>query len=79
MRPGSEASRHAGTDEEFTLFVAWCLGALLPRGPYPILILSGEQGSGKSTLARLAQRITDPVTGDLLQPPGDDRDLIAAG
>jgi hypothetical protein len=29
-------------------------------------------------LARLAQKIVDPVTGDLLQPPGDDRDLIAA-
>ncbi len=60
------------------MFVAWCLGSLLPQGPYPILILSGEQGSGKTTLARLAQRLTDPATGDLLQPPGDDRDLIAA-
>ena len=65
-------------DDDFILFVSWCLGALLPNGPYPILILGGEQGSGKSTLARLAQRLTDPVTGDLLQPPGDDRDLIAA-
>lgn len=65
-------------DREFALFVAWCLGALWPAGPYPILILGGEQGSGKSTLARLAQRIVDPVAGDLLQPPGDDRDLIAA-
>jgi hypothetical protein len=66
------------SEDDFILFVSWCLGALLPRGPYPILILGGEQGSGKSTLARLAQRLTDPVVGDLLQPPGDDRDLIAA-
>jgi hypothetical protein len=65
-------------EDDFIMFTAWCLGASAPRGPYPILILSGEQGSGKSTLARLAQRLTDPVTGDLLQPPGDDRDLIAA-
>ena len=65
-------------DDTFTLFVAWCLGALLPNGPHPILVLSGEQGSGKSTLARLAQRIADPIRGDLLQPPGNDRDLIAA-
>ena len=65
-------------DDDFILFVSWCLGALLPAGPYPILIFGGEHGSGKSTLARLAQRLTDPVTGDLLQPPGDDRDLIAA-
>ena len=59
------------------LLVAWCLGALMPRGPYPILVLGGEQGCGKSTLARLAQRLTDPTKGDLLQPPGNDRDLIA--
>ncbi len=65
-------------DDSFILFVAWCLGALLPHGPYPILSLSGEQGSGKSTQARLLQRITDPTYGDLLQPPGNDRDLIAA-
>jgi hypothetical protein len=63
---------------DFILFTSWCLGTFLPTGPYPILILGGEQGSGKSTLARLAQRITDAVSGDLLQPPGDDRDLIAA-
>lgn len=54
------------------------LGALLPTGPFPILVLGGEQGSGKSTLARTAKRIVDPGHGDLLQPPGDDRDLIAA-
>lgn len=65
-------------DGDFILFIAWCLGALFPHGPYPILILGGEAGAGKSTLARLAQRITDPINGDLLQPPGDDRDLIAA-
>jgi hypothetical protein len=64
--------------DDYILFLSWCLGALLPAGPYPILILGGEQGSGKSTLARLAQRLTDPVAGDLLQPPGNDRDLIAA-
>jgi hypothetical protein len=66
------------SDDDFILLVAWSLSALFPHGPYPILILGGEAGSGKSTLARLAQRITDPIHGDLLQPPGDDRDLVAA-
>jgi putative DNA primase/helicase len=65
-------------EDTFILLVAGCLGALLPSGPYPILVLGGEQGAGKTTLARLVQRIVDPVHGDLLQPPGDDRDLIAA-
>ena len=66
------------SDADFVLMIAWALGALYPIGPFPILILSGEQGSGKSTLARLARRLADPTHGDLLQPPGDDRDLIAA-
>ena len=63
---------------DYVLFISWCLGALSPTGPYPILIISGEAGSGKSTIVRLAQRIVDPVAGDVLQPPRDDRDLIAA-
>lgn len=66
------------SDDDFVLLVAWALGALYPSGPFAILTLSGEQGSGKSTMARLARRLTDPTSGDLLQPPGDDRDLIAA-
>ena len=65
-------------EDTFILFVAWCFGVLMPTGPYPVLNVGGEQGSGKSTLTRLAQRLTDPVNGDLLQPPGSDRDLIAA-
>jgi hypothetical protein len=76
FRPLRRLLGHLDADT-YILFVAWCLGALLPNGPYTLLVLSGEQGSGKTTLARLAQRITDPVHGDLLQPPGTDRDLIA--
>ena len=64
-------------NDTFILLIAWCVGALLPDGPHPILVLGGEQGAGKSTLARLVQRMTDPINGDLLQPPRDDRDLIA--
>lgn len=63
---------------DLILFTSWCLGALWPAGPYPLLVVGGEQGSGKSTLVRVAQRLVDPVSGDLLQPLGDDRDLIAA-
>jgi hypothetical protein len=65
-------------DESNCLFIAWCVAALMPRGPYPMLIVGGEAGSGKSTFCRLAQRLVDPTAGDLLQPPRDDRDLIAA-
>ena len=63
---------------QFCLLVAWCLGALAPLPAYPILIVAGEQGTGKSSLVRLARRLVDPTRGDLLQPPANDRDLIAA-
>ncbi|KAB2942953.1 MAG: hypothetical protein K8F92_16355 [Hyphomicrobium sp.] len=64
--------------DDLILLIAWCLGALMPDGPYPVLIIGGEAGAGKSTVVRLLQRVVDPVAGDLLQPPRDDRDLIAA-
>jgi len=63
----------------FMLAAAWALGTLgLPRGPFPILFVSGEAGSTKSTITRTIQKFVDPVNGDLLQPPRDERDLIAA-
>jgi hypothetical protein len=65
-------------EPEFVLLLSWCLMLLWPGGPYPIGLLTGEQGSGKSTKARLIQRLVDPVAGNLLQPPDNDRDLIAA-
>lgn len=39
-------------DSDFVLIVAWALAVLRDRGPYPVLVLSGEQGSAKSTLRR---------------------------
>ena len=65
-------------DDSFILFIAWCLGALSPTGPYPLLLVSGQAGTGKSTLVRVANGLVDPCNGDLQQPPREDRDLIAA-
>ena len=61
----------------FCLVVLWLLAALSGRGPYPILALSGEQGSGKSVFSRMLRRLVDPVGDGVLQPPKDERDLIA--
>jgi putative DNA primase/helicase len=65
-------------EAERPLLVLWLLAALYPQRTYPILGMSGPQGAGKSATTRLARRLTDPAGGDLLQPPRNDRDLVAA-
>ena len=69
---------NAPDDQNWILIVAWLLSALNPRGPYPILILQGEQGSGKSTVARVLRRLVDPSTTPLRSAPRDERDLMIA-
>jgi hypothetical protein len=59
------------------LLEAWLIGALKPGGPYPVLIINGEQGSAKSTTSRLLRRIIDPHGLDLREPPREARDLAA--
>lgn len=60
------------TDEDFVLIVSWVIGALNPDGPYPILIVQGEQGSAKSTTARVLRSIIDPAVEPLRAPPRND-------
>lgn len=47
--------------------LAWLVAALRPVGPYPILVVRGEEGSGKTTLSRALREIVDPRCPDL--PP----------
>ncbi len=58
------------------LVVGFLLMMLRPRGPYPLLILHGEQGSGKSTRARIIRSIIDPNTVLLQVEPRETRDLM---
>ena len=66
------------TDEEWPLVAAWMVAALAPSGPYPVLILGGEQGSAKSTTARAIKRLLDPHTVDLRKESHDPRNLAIA-
>jgi hypothetical protein len=63
-------------DREFRLLIAWTAAALRPFGPYPILVLYGEQAAAKSTLARVARLLIDPQTAPLLAVPRSTRDLM---
>jgi hypothetical protein len=65
-------------DADFTLVVAWILAAMRNSGPYPLLVLSGEQGSAKSTFTVFIKRIVDPNTAPLRTLPREDRDLFIA-
>ena len=63
-------------DASFALFIAFLVAALRPRGPYPLLVLHGEQGSAKSTLGRMARALVDPAGAPLRTLPRSERDLM---
>jgi putative DNA primase/helicase len=48
------------SDEDFILLVAWLVAALRHRGPFPILVVAGEQGAGKSMFSRMMRALADP-------------------
>jgi hypothetical protein len=81
--PGGQINRlrsliNVGDDRNWVLLIAWLAAACRPQGPYPLLILQGEQGSAKSTTAKLLRRLIDPSTAPLRTPPREERDLVIA-
>ena len=66
------------TDALFVLAVSWLLAGFRDCGPYPVLVLSGEQGSAKSSFSALLRALLDPNTAPLRALPREDRDLFIA-
>lgn len=66
------------SESDIHLLVAWVLGTYKVGGPFPILMLTGEQGSAKSTTTRLLRKLVDPHGLDVREPIQDDRDFQAA-
>jgi hypothetical protein len=66
------------SDADFVLVIAWMLACLRNRGPYPVMVLSGEQGSAKSTFSEILRALLDPNTAPLRALPREDRDLFIA-
>ena len=64
--------------DDFKLYVSWILACLQPTGPYPILVLSGEQGAAKSTAVRIARDLVNPGKVKLSGPPRSEQDLAIA-
>lgn len=57
------------------LIKACILQYLLPNGPYPVLILIGEQGTAKSTAAKIIRSLVDPNLAPLRAFPLSPREL----
>ena len=66
------------TDDDFMLVVAWLVAAMRHKGPYPMLVLNGEQGSGKSMVSRMLRSLVDPSAAPIRAVPKDDRDLVVS-
>ncbi len=66
------------SSNDFVLVVAWLLTCLRDQGPYPVIVLSGEQGSAKSTFSAILRALIDPNTAPLRSLPREDRDLFIA-
>jgi hypothetical protein len=63
------------TAPDFTLVVAYLLAALCPRGPYPVLILYGQQGTAKTNFLRKVRSLVDPHVVSTSALPAGGRDL----
>ena len=65
-------------DRDWPLVLAWLVAALRPTGPYPVLVIHGDQGSAKSTAVRILRSLVDPNRAALRAEPKDPRDLMIA-
>jgi hypothetical protein len=66
---------NVGDDDDLMLIAAWAAFSLSPWGPYPVLVLQGEQGSAKSTTVRVLRALIDPAVEPLRALPRSERDL----
>jgi hypothetical protein len=63
---------------DFVLVTMWLLATLRSTGPYPALVISGEQGSAKTVLAKILKAIVDPNAAPARTLPREDRELFIA-
>ncbi|HKA06080.1 MAG TPA: hypothetical protein VKD71_02400 [Gemmataceae bacterium] len=65
-------------DTQWVLIRAWLAMTFRENGPFPTLVLLGEQGSAKTTTARVLRRLVDPRELAVRSQPKDARDLMIA-
>lgn len=65
-------------DKAWKMIVGWIIGSLKPQGPFPVLIIHGEQGAAKSNLSRICHNLIDPSDAVLRGLPQDIRGLVVS-
>jgi hypothetical protein len=63
-------------EKDRPLVLGYILTSFRPQGPYPVLVLVGEQGTAKSTAARIIRLLIDPSSSPLRSPPKDEEDFL---
>jgi len=63
------------SDGDLVLIISWLIGAMRPDGPFPILMLQGEQGTAKSFTSKLLRSLIDPLELESRGLPKSERDL----
>jgi len=64
--------------DDLILVTTWLLAALRHGGPYPLLVIAGEQGSAKTVLSKMLRALVDPNVAPIRALPREERDLFIA-
>jgi hypothetical protein len=62
--------------DDLVLVVTWLLATLRSGGPYPVLVISGEQGSAKTVLSKLLKALIDPNAAPVRALAREERELM---
>jgi hypothetical protein len=63
-------------DDQFSLLLGWLCFSLGARGPFPLMVFTGEHGSSKSTTAKAIKRLLDPAKAPLRDEPKNAQELL---
>ena len=62
--------------ESWKLLTGWLVGAMRPKGPYPVLEVHGPQGAAKSTACRVIRSVIDPNNTPLRSKPRSEQEVF---
>ena len=65
-------------EDEFVIVVSCLLAALRGRGPFPVLIFTGEPGATKTTTVKALRSLIDPNSSPVRSPPRTPQDVYVA-